>query len=52
MVQHMNDREKEILKLEQGTSFDGERRCAIASLTTAGVMTGLPTMAMEENIRW
>ena len=32
----MNDREKEMIKIEQGTSFDGERRrCVIASLTTA-----------------
>ena len=30
------DREKEMIKIEQGTSFDGERRrCVIASLTTA-----------------
>ena len=47
MVQHMNDREKEMIKIEQGTSFDGERRCVIASLTTAEVMT-----VMEEGIRW
>ena len=53
MVQHMNDREeKEMIKIEQGTSFDGEQRCVIASLTTAEVMTGLPTMVMEEGIRW
>ena len=32
--------------------FDG-RRLLIASLTTAEVMTGLPTTtAMEEDIRW
>ena len=31
----MNDREeKEMIKIEQGTSFDGEWRCIIASLTT------------------
>ena len=34
-AEYMNDQEeKEMIKIEQGTSFDGEWRCIIASLTT------------------
>jgi len=43
---------REMIKIEQGTSFDSKQYYVITSLTTAEIMTGLPIIVIEKSIYW
>jgi len=43
---------REMIKIEQGTSFDSKQYYVITSLTTAEIMTGLPIIVIKKSIYW
>ena len=43
---------REMIKIEQGTSFDSKQYYVITSLTIAEIMTGLPMIVIEKSIYW